>query len=462
MRSQKYWRYQPLYRGGQLRSLHLIERAEGRPLYLFGRFPADNSSYACCVSQDRDQVLSQAEYVKVTLDSDFLSSDTDDPIDIDIPQFLQAFFEGGAPNLKSLTLSADVVNWVIIPEEAFGSNFPCLRSLTLEHVECSWLTPIFVSSLTHLILLGPLYFDETCTQTLQRLPSLRYLDLATLLYQDHPGTSAPIPPFEIPNDPPSVKLEHLEVLRVRGEGSLLGDLALELTIPLSASITLVSLCPEDPMGNSLHQCLDLKPLIYWLSRRLEELDQGSTPIHTMHIEFGFNPDGDDQNGVLRLHHSPDSIIDPVQLPKAEYPRSHLKIEFCLHQRETLLMAIPKLQLSTVQVLYLDDVHPFDVETALGGLIGVQTLCLRGQDLTHMLQNLAPTRSRREALLPALRTLVLREADFEEEFSHVLSFLAKRCPPVEKVYLSQCEYVEEEYLQAMLQHVSTVEWDEFDL
>ncbi|KAJ3491094.1 hypothetical protein NLI96_g944 [Meripilus lineatus] len=471
LKSQEYWRYQPLYNGGRLRPLHLMDRAEGRPLYLTGTLSVDFSDW---ISPKCDHFLSQAESVDILLCHNHPSSSSSSlwsaPDDPSVPEYLEDFLKRGAPNLKSLTLSAEDVSITPrIPDDAFDGNIPCLRFLALFNVECSWLTSIFVSSLTHLTLQGRIFMDDACIQTLQRLSSLRHLYLADLLYRD----GLHIPPFEPPTAPPSVKLEHLEVLCVRGEGYPLGVLALELDIPLSTSVILVPEYPERLMFDPPHECLALESLLSWLPKHLQKLDLGSIPLNTMHLESRLDWDlkHNRDTGVLRLYHSPDSIVDPVQLgdrlPKAECAR-YLEVRFYLQGRcfplhVILPVIIPKLQLSTVQVLYLDDIYCLNVETALGSLTGVHTLCLSGGESTDVLQNLIPTKPRREALLPALKTLILHKIGLDGRFTHALSFVADRSEqyPVEKVYLSQCEHVREEYLESLRQHVSTVEWDGLD-
>ncbi|KAJ3491139.1 hypothetical protein NLI96_g933 [Meripilus lineatus] len=404
LQSQEYWRYQPLYDGGRIRPLHLIERAEGRPLYLTGKLSVDNLLELD--SPECDQVLSQAESVHILLCHDYHSSSSqsdseDDPIP-SVPGYLQAFLKSGAPNLKSLTLSAEDVSIIPrIPDDAFDGNIPCLRSLILKDVECPWLTSIFV-------------------------------------------------------------------LCVRGEGYPLGVLALELDIPLSTLITLVPRYSERLLLGPPHGCLDLEPLLFWIPAHLQKLNLGPTPVNTMHLEYRWDLVYHFDRGILRLYQSPDSIVDPAQLPKAGYAHSGLEVHFRLSYSEfpfhvVLPVMIPKLQLSTVQVLYLDKIPSLDVETALCGLTGVQTLCLSGRKSTKVLQDLIPTKSRREILLPALKNLVLHKTDLDVGLTHALSFVADRSEqyPVEKVYLSQCEHVREEYLESLRQHVSTVGWDGLD-
>lgn len=454
--SQEYWRYQPLYSGGELGPPDLLERARGRPLHLWGRFSANDQYWD---SPGRDYILSQAESVNICLYHHF---DTDD---VDIPRFMKTFLKGCAPNLRSLTLSAESVNWVTIPEDtaAFGGNFPCLRFLSLECAEWSWRTPIFVSPLTHLILFAIIPWDDACIETLQQLSSLRYLDLAILTEPDGADTS-----FEPPTDPPSVKLENLEVLRLHGAVRLLGVLALELNIPLSASISFTADYPDDVLHR---EPFELEPLLLWLSRHLQRLDQASIPVHTMYIDSG---GGINSSGTLRFHYSPDSIIDPVKLPKAESALPHLEIElyresYRVFFNAILPMIILKLQLSTVQALCLNNlnVFPFDNEAALRSLAGVQALCFSATGTMNMPSGIISATRRHQGvmLLPALKTVVLHKTDFDRKFEDVISFFAERSKgghPVEKVYLSQCKHVQEECLQTLRQHASTVEWDGLDL
>ncbi|KAJ3491095.1 hypothetical protein NLI96_g945 [Meripilus lineatus] len=302
-RSQQYWSYQRLA-DGELMPSHIIERAGGRPLHVWG--------YMSKYSPSCDFIRSQAESVKI---STYGHS---------IPKSLEAFFSGAAPNLKSLMLSAPdtLITTPSIPKDTFDGNVPCLRSLTLHDVRWWWLSPIFVSSLTHLTLRGPMRWGLTCIQTLQQLPSLNYLDLTDTRAPEDRGT-----PFEPPwTHSPSVKLGRLKALHLQGEVYDLGILALELSIPLSALITFHPTCTS----GLADEPQDLEPLLSWLSKHLQLLDRGSTPVYAMHLKYEEQEDAI----ILRLYHSPNPNIDPIQLPKAEDARPDLEVKFCYPYNRT--------------------------------------------------------------------------------------------------------------------------------
>ncbi|KAJ3491138.1 hypothetical protein NLI96_g930 [Meripilus lineatus] len=472
LQSTQYWRYQPLSRDGRLRASRLIERAGGRSLYVWGRLSADN--HPRWDSPKRDSILLQAELVKITLcreADDHPHADNSDPV---VPGFLEAFLQRSAPHLEALSLSArDMLQWPTIPEVAFDGDTPLLRSLTLRGLRWSWLTAIFVSSLTGLILHGPVHWDDDCIRTLQRLPSLRRLELINTTRPAWCGLT------NIAHSAsPSVKLKHLEVLHLGGHVYNLGALALELDTPPSTSITISSYYAKFLDNDPTY----FAPLLSWLSKRLQYLDAAFVPIRAMHVtSWSTNP----CDGTLRLYLS-DPILNPYQLPQAEDDDPCLKLKvhfksFCkrsthrafLSFNAILHMITSKLLLSPVQTLYLDHTSPLrDIRIPLNSLTGVQTFCLSGRDSPAVLRDLllvSPniSHSRGEdskgdlRLLPAIKTVILHGANFEQGSEDIVAFVASRSKqgrPVEKLYLSQCEHVLGEWLQTLRRYVSMVEWD----
>ncbi|KAJ3491117.1 hypothetical protein NLI96_g929 [Meripilus lineatus] len=480
--SQQYWRYQPLRLDGKRRfqAPHLVERAGGRPLHIWGNVFM-RSCWDLSTCDPISQHLTQAESVQISMRPKEHPWDLVDPL---APPYLATFLKKKAPNLKVLSLLKDrMYDPFSIGDDIFGGETPNLSYLSLTNFLWTWRAPLFPPTLTSLALVGPVVWSEECAQTLRRLPLLQFLGLRDTTSSDE---QAPIEVVLPSNRSPSVKLDHLKVLRLEGGpvDTGMARLSLELDVPSSTISSIMSrhlLFRRENDSRGAYP--ELAPLLSFYQRYLESRRRDPIFAGVLHIRPEFD-DSSDANFRLWFTQERIGDIDDfgklggvadlyLALDSFDDPQDSSKEPVVSYVEAIVSTVISQLPLSSVHTLYLEDIPSIsDTEKAFQGLTGVQTLIIEGGDATRILRDLIialprdkssqkKTRSEEGILLPALSNVVLASVSFSSGSGDVLTFVANRSRlkhAVPTLKLSKCKHVSPRWLQKLRRYVAKVEWD----
>ena len=421
--SQQYWRYQPLQLEGERRfqAPHLVERAGGRPLHLWGDVFMD-SCWDLSTCDLISQQLSQAESVNISTRPQKRFQDLPN---LRAPPYLATFLKKKAPNLRELCLLKDQKHDPLsIDADAFEGETPNLYSLYLSGFSWAWSAPLFPPSLTSLILAGPVAWGEDCIQTLRRLPFLQYLGL-----EDTTGTT---PSDErahtevvIPSNPsPSVKLDRLETLVLAKDGTVdTGMARLSLDIPSSTVVLLKSRHLPFPGGNSGDAYPELGPLFSFSQRCLESHQRDHILTGILHVRTELD-DSSDANFRLWFTQERISFDDfwnlaettptnfQLILISSNDPHDNPQQPIISYPEVIIARVVSQLPLSSIHTLYLEGIPSIsDAGKAFQSLSGVQTLIINSGDAIRILRDLIPAlpsgkiQSEEGILLPALSTII---------------------------------------------------------
>ncbi|KAJ3491116.1 hypothetical protein NLI96_g928 [Meripilus lineatus] len=393
------------------------------------------------------------------------------------PPYLATFLKKKAPNLKALSLYIETDEPFQINVDAFEGHTPTISSLYLIRFSWSWSAPLFSPSLTSLILYGPVMWGNKCVKTLQHLPLLHHLQLTDTdaLRREDRGIIVPI------HHSPSVKLEHLKTLELKGGRVDVTKLSLELDIPLSTTIFLTSphvfAIPKDD-----DTCPEFESLFSFASRWIERRQRkrifprvlhvkSDIPNYAMGLTFhlwGPRVRITSTRGLFRIADTAPSF--QLRLD-AHYPAPLLKRrDRCTFYPGWMLRrVIPHLPLTEVHTLYLEQLPSMvDSRTAFEGLSGVHTLCVYDyqecifRDLITGLPNDKDSHKghseQEDVLFPALNTVILLNTYAR---GRVLEFVAERARlnhAVSTLRLVDHSPVSDQWLEELRQHVANVVWD----
>ncbi|KAJ3491140.1 hypothetical protein NLI96_g932 [Meripilus lineatus] len=472
--SQEYWRYQALGRKGW--RPHLIDRAGGRTLHVSGCIDGRYRDYSAEDSSVTNR-LSQAESVKISVQTLIQRTDNQE---YDVPNFLRQFLAEAAPNLKSFNLSFhDSVDPYTIPTDVFNGDIPRLRSLSLSRMRWSWSSPLFLPTLTHLDLEGPVTWGKECIEALRNLLSLRYLRIADTL-EAPIDFSSRLGSWQI-SYTPSIPLKHLEILALHGTAFGLNPLRSELDFPLSTELTL-----SYYLNQMRYWDYELEPLLSSTQKYLHRLEKASTPIRFLHVKCSKD---DYEDAIFRFSTSnplvePFDFINTIDLD----PLFELKLQMTPirpHNPESFFECVfwrvsNELPLDKVEILFLDHVPEAGSSypsLAYGAFKGVKTLCISGSETMDILRTLTPHSPEgsdnnwraehwfsprdKELLFPEVKEVILYDADFKPDMEPdtLLRFIMghwQRGRHVD-VSLSHCRNIQVDWINPLCDDFS-VEWD----
>lgn len=471
--SQEFWRYQPLDRDGALWPDEAIERAKEKPPHLridLGRGYRDywDGEILECI----EPMVTQAASMSIRILDPFLSEACLDLLP-------------SCPNLERVAILGEANTHFSfrVPEELFGQDLCHLHQLSLRDVDWTWSASYFVPSLTSLSLRGTLRLDEECRVALRHLPSLQYLELDDTA---PPSThSSAIDGIALPDSPKSVKLPHLQELRLCGDPYPTSLLINSFDFPLSTKVVLrcTHLNEKVDEPNS-PECPHFDCLLTWISQYFQRLEEAKVPVRALQVREPTNFAG----YVIRLRfwtnaQIPDWLPEPLSRspPQLELDFTQFyKDEGPLHYFQKNLWRITShLPLSAIEYLHLDNIPVMKhADEVFEALTRVRILHVSGcQRRAPALLKLVTPRPKvnneetkdidseeidlQNPLLPLVHTLILQNTRLPEP-KFGLNFVKRRARlgcAIQTFRVWDCKNVYPSWLEELRKQVDVVEWDE---
>ncbi|KAJ3491100.1 hypothetical protein NLI96_g942 [Meripilus lineatus] len=476
IRSQEFWQFQPIGQNGLLWPPEMIERAGGRPPYIWGRVGDGDLSWSPSVFPPLARAVSSARALHIEMSTEMTTATG--------INFLESFPVVSLPNLESLTLySEDSVYPIIISTKFLPDGAPNLKKLVIDNFDWEWdsISSLLPSSLTSLVLHGHARWDEDCVEALQRLTSLQYLEITDTREPQYHGD----PGSRLPRQSPTIKMPHLRDLYLQGDPLYIVNLILEFDIPLSTSIDITARHASHEVSED-EDYPEFNLLFKWIHLHFEKLDKAGMPMSALKIT---NSRLDEENVVgLYFFNSPNPFPDspcsstnakPVlEITFTKYYASREKQWVASYFEAAFWRIMPHLPLRNIRLLDLYGLPVMECpQIAFSGLTGVKTLWIYSDEALSLLYALIPRSKTKgfdssdedddsdvsddEIPLPALESLFLPNPFFSERTTRILDFVVHRTKcrrPITKLSLANRQCVPDALLKDLCERVPVVRFD----
>ncbi|KAJ3485852.1 hypothetical protein NLI96_g4659 [Meripilus lineatus] len=466
LRSQAYWRYQPIGEHGFWWSPEVVQRAGEQPLHLW--MILDQRTQGTFMEQSLSRALSRAVSLYIAIPFESHSSNASRIVKL-IPR--------SSPLLESL---------VVLKEEAeycpFGihdfTGFPRLRNLVVDDFGWSWESMSLVPTLTRLTLRGQVdeIWDEQCPVILMQLTNLRTLKIMNTMPPRHNSQSN----LDLPLHKPTIKMPHLQHLRIGADPASIATILQQFELSYHTSVSIH--CTY--LRTSLNYEVDFAQLncvLDWIDRYLRGLDKAGTEICSLHIQEKTRLI-EELSVILRiwtsrLHPTSQSMSTSITRPQlklvlANYVAEDDQIvseDDSNEQLRAYLEGIMHLfDFTRIRNLHVDVLEVTEkLRRVFDTLPKVEVLSLSGDEVGALLRALSPRkRNSKRSQLPVLHsvhTLIIRDSDYfiDNKISKFVDYRLNGGRPLEGLRLIRCTYVKLNFVEELRQKVPSVEWVEGD-
>ncbi|KAJ3485982.1 hypothetical protein NLI96_g4564 [Meripilus lineatus] len=464
LRSQAYWKYQPIGEHGFWWPSEVVQRAGKQPLHLW--MILKQPPRYTRLERSLSRALLRAVSLSIIIPWEKDSNSASRIIKV-IPR--------SSPILESLVVLNREVEYCPLGTHDF-TEFPRLRNLVVHDFGWSWKSLSFVSTLTHLALRGRLnkIWDEQSPATLMQLTNLRILKIMNT----RPPRRNAHSNFDSSLHTPTIKLPHLQHLRIGADPASIAIILQQFELSYHTSVSIRC----EYLRTSLRYEVDFAQLncvLDWIDRYLRGLDKVGTETCSLQIQERPSNIGDRfqilRIWTSRLHPTSQSMSASITRPQLKFFLANYVAEDDTivseddseeQLRDYLVRTMHRLNFTMIRNLRVD---VLDDSEKLGGVFDalpkLEVLSISGDEIGALLRALSPQKQNSKQspppVLHSIHTLIIRDAEYirDREISEFVDYRLKCGQPLQDLRIIRCTRIEPTFIGELRQEVPSVEWEE---